>query len=101
MIPKSPIEAISFSDGFVTVKKGETVIGTFAYGTESVGYKRYYAARAANVRINKVIHIPRFDGVEAQMTAVIDDDKYRIDSAVVKTTTNPAITVLTLLKVGG
>lgn len=98
---KSPIDAVSFGDGLVTVKKGETVIGTFPFGEESLGYKRYYAARAANVRINKVIHIVRFDGVEAQMTAEIGADKYRIDSVQARPFTCPPITVLTLLKTGG
>ena len=87
---------------FVTFFSGEVEIEgkRYNFGEQSIGYRRHYAARSANSKISRVIHIPYTRDISAQSLAVIGDESFIIDLVQPTTATHPHCTVLTLIDYG-
>lgn len=88
-------EFVTFTSGKVKIENKK-----YNFGEESIGYRRHYAARSANSKISRVIHIPYTRDISAQSLAVIGDKSYIIDLVQPTTATNPHCTVLTLVDYG-
>lgn len=102
---KTPTEFLTFNDGkcdiyTVSGNKLKNKIMTLWYGNRTVGMKRYYAARAASVEIDKVIQIPQRFDITAINDVVICDSRYKIEQLQQINDTNPRATLLTLRKIG-
>ena len=63
-----------------------------------MGITRHYAARAADTRADRVIHILRKQDIEPHQVVVIEGRQYDIDKADHLKDTLPPITKLTLVK---
>lgn len=87
---------------FVTFFSGEVKIQgkTYNFGEQSVGYQRHYAARSANSKISRVIHVPYTRDISPQSLAEINDKSYIIDIVQPTQKTMPPCTVLTLVDYG-
>ncbi|MBD5504090.1 MAG: hypothetical protein HDR09_20075 [Lachnospiraceae bacterium] len=93
-----------FNDGIVDVydvndedrlEKAKTGL---RYGNETVGVTRHYAARAADTRVDRVIHILRQQDIKPHQVAVIEGEQYDIDKTDHMQDTLPPITRLTLIE---
>ena len=78
MIVKRNIEFVSFSDGVCDIYE-ETEEGeknykyrSLRYTERTLGYKRYFAAKAAQVQANAVIRIPEVKGINNHDTLLIE-----------------------------
>ncbi len=87
---------------FVTFFSGEVEIEgkIYNFGEQSVGYQRHYAARSANSKISRVVHIPYTRDISPQSLATIGETSYIIDLVQPTTATHPPCTVLTLVDYG-
>lgn len=91
-----------FNDGTVAIYtvnddgKLEKVMDGLRFGEENVGITRHYAARAADSRVDKVIHILN-KSVKPHEVAVINDEQYDIDKVDYIKDTLPPFTRLTLV----
>ena len=97
------IEFVSFSDGICDIyTEDEEEIKTYKYrnlyfSDRVLGFKRAYAAAAAQVKINAVIRIPKVPGIDNHDTVEIKDKgKYNIEMIQVINDTNPPSIDLTL-----
>jgi len=97
------IEFVSFSDGICDIyTEDEEEIKTYKYrnlyfSDRVLGFKRAYAAAAAQVKINAVIRIPKVSGIDNHDTVEIQDKgKYNIEMIQVINDTNPPSIDLTL-----
>lgn len=102
---KTPTEFLTFNDGICDIYnvKGNKVsdkLMTLCFGDRTVGMKRYYAARAATVEINRLIQVPQQKTITASNRVVIEDAEYKIEQLQQLNDTNPPATVLTLRKIG-
>jgi hypothetical protein len=102
---KTPTEFLTFNDGtayIYTVKnnKLDKLVDRYHFGKRTTTYKRYYAARTANTKIDRVIQIPYKKEFGADCAVVIDRVRYRIEQQQITETTNPTAVVLTLSKIG-
>ncbi len=102
---KTPTKFETFTNGICTVYTVEAgklaaVKATFHFGNRTVGMRRYYAAKAATVEINKLIQIPRYEDISSMDAVVIDEERYKIEQIQHISDTNPPITVLTLRQIG-
>lgn len=102
---QTPTEFLTFNDGIcdiytVKANKLDAKLLTIPFGGRTVGMKRYYAARAATVQIDRLIQLPQQRSVEAIHRAVIDGSEYKIEQVQHLNDTNPPATLLTLRKVG-
>lgn len=100
---KTPTEFQSFNDGFCdiyTVKnnKRDALKMRLCYGEKTVGYKRYYTARAAGALITRLIQVPRQTTIDATDRVVIGGDEYKIEQVQHVADTNPPVSVLALRK---
>ena len=96
MIIKRKIEFISFSDGVCDIYE-ETEEGEKKYKYRSLGYKRYFAAKAAQVQTNAVIRIPEVKGINSHDTLVINGiGRYDIELIQRVNDSNPICLDLTL-----
>lgn len=102
---KTPTEFLTFNDGLCDIynvnsnKISDKVI-TLCYGNRTIGIKRYYAARAATIEINKLIQIPQQLDITPSNRVVIGNDEFKIEQVQQLNDTNPPVTVLTLRKIG-
>lgn len=102
---QTPTEFLTFTDGFCdiyTVKgnKLDVKLLTLCFGDRVIGFKRHYAARAANSEITRMIQVPRQPSIDAVNRAVINGAEYKIEQLQQLPDTNPPVTVLTLRKIG-
>jgi hypothetical protein len=102
---KTPTEFLTFNDGICDIYnvKGNKIsdkLMTLCFGDRTVGMKRYYAARAATVEINRLIQVPQQLSITASNRVVIDNNEYKIEQVQQLNNTNPPVTVLTLRKIG-
>lgn len=92
-----------FNDGIVDVCDVNTdnmlqkVVEGLRFGEENVGIVRHYAARAADTRADKVIHVLLNKSIKPHEVAVIGDEQYDIDKVDHMKTTLPPISKLTLI----
>lgn len=68
------------------------------FGDENVGITRHYAARAADTRVDRVIHILRQQDIKPHQVIVIESEQFDIDKVDHIKTTLPPITKLSLIK---
>jgi hypothetical protein len=102
---KTPTEFLTFNDGLCDIYnvKGNKIsdkLMTLCFGDRTVGMKRYYAARAATVEINRLIQVPQQLSITASNRVVIDNNEFKIEQVQQLYDTNPPVTVLTLRKIG-
>lgn len=102
---QTPTEFLTFTDGFCdiyTVKgnKLDVKLLTLCFGDRVIGFKRHYAARAANSEITLMIQVPRQPSIDVIHRAVINGAEYKIEQLQQLPDTNPPVTVLTLRKIG-
>lgn len=102
---KTPTEFLTFNDGVCDVyevKQNQLANKkmTLCFGDRTVGMKRFYAARAATVLINRLIQVPRQLSITAKDNVVIDNTRYKIEQLQQINDTNPPVTILTLRKIG-
>lgn len=94
--PNRPNKQISqtFNDGMVTICRIEDAAQpgyapepeivenkyNLRYEEQRVGVTRYYSARQAQIRIDKVIRVQKVSGINTQDIAILQTgEKYRID----------------------
>ena len=93
-----------FNDGITSVynvndeDKLEKAKEGLRFGNENVGITRHYAARAADTRVDRVIHVLRQQDVKPHQVVVIADEQYDIEKVDHIEDTLPPITKLTLIK---
>lgn len=102
---ETPTEFLTFADGTCEIYsvKGNRIdekLLTLCFGDRVIGYKRHFAARAANSDITRLIQVPRQFSIEAVNRAVIGGEEYKIEQVQHLPDTNPPATVLTLRKIG-
>jgi len=113
--PNRPKREVSqtYNDGVVTVYRvtdsavpgNMPVIDTekcavLHYEEQRLGITRYYAAAPTMAQVERVIRVPRRDGIDAQMMAITEDGrKYRIDLVQTVMDVFPPSLDLTLSKV--
>ncbi|SCL88016.1 hypothetical protein [Sporanaerobacter sp. PP17-6a] len=102
---KTPTEFQTFNDGIcdiytVKTNKIDEKIMSLRFGDRTVGMKRYYTARAANVDINRLIQIPQQLSITSLNRAVIENNEYKIEQVQHIKDTNPPVTILTLKRIG-
>ena len=103
MIVKRNIEFVSFSDGVCDIYE-ETEEGEknykyrrLRYTERTLGYKRYFAAKAAQVQANAVIRIPEVKGINNHDTLLIEGvGRYDIELIQKVSDSNPRCLDLTL-----
>ena len=93
-----------FNDGIISVysvnneDKLEKAKSGLRFGNENVGITRHYAARAADTRIDRVIHVLRQQDIKPHQVVVIEGEQYDIDKTDHIKDTLPPITKLSLIK---
>ena len=102
---QTPSEFLTFNDGqcdiySVSGNKLKDKIMTLCYGNRTVGMKRFYAARAANTEITRIIQVPLREDITTENRAVIEKAEHKIEQTQYLYDTNPPATVLTLRKIG-
>lgn len=70
----------TFNDGIVNIyseTKGKELLryDEIRYSNEVMGATRFYAAAAANIKLNRVISIPSLRGIEPEIVFEITEDK--------------------------
>lgn len=106
MIIKRNIEFVSFSDGVCDIYE-ETEDGekkykyrSLGYTERTLGYKRYFAAKSAQVQANTVIRIPEVKGINNHDTLVINNKgRYDIELIQKVSDSNPSCLDLTLRQI--
>lgn len=93
-----------FNDGTVEIytvndddKLEKAITEGLRFGEENVGITRHYAARAADTRVDKVIHVLLNQSIEPHEVAVIGNKQYDIDKVDHIKDTLPPISKLTLI----
>lgn len=113
--PKSTNNRISqpFSDGVVRIynvediseeglkpKMGLDLLYTLRYDERKVGISRFYAAKQNQVEVERVLRVPRVEGLCTQQVAITEDgEQYRIDLIQLAADVYPASVDITLAKV--
>ena len=102
---KTPTEFLTFNSGICDIYKVkanrlDAKMYTLRFGERVTGIKRFYMAYAADVKINKVIHVPLKQDIQRGDRVVIGDIQYSIEQAQQFYDTNPPVSVLTLMKIG-
>lgn len=93
-----------FNDGIVDVynvnseDRLEKAKSGLRFGNENVGITRHYAARAADTRVDRVIHTPQQQDMKPHQVVVIEGEQYDIDKIDNIKDTLPPITKLSLIK---
>lgn len=101
---QTPTEFLTFNDGvcdIYTVKANQRdeKLMTLCFGDRTIGFKRHYAARAANSEINRLVQVPLQTSIDTVHRAVIGGEEYKIEQVQQLRDTNPPVTVLTLRRV--
>lgn len=93
-----------FNDGVADIytvnddDKLEKSKGNLRFGNENVGVTRHYAARAADTRVDRIIHVIRQQDVKPHQVVVIEGEQYDIDKVDNSKNTLPPITRLSLIR---
>lgn len=104
-IKTNNIEFVSFSDGICNIhtidEEGNKIYKYKNLGFSKciLGYKRFWAAAANQMEINKVIKIPQLSNVDTYDKVQINDIDYDIKLIQSKFETNPPSIDLTLQQV--
>lgn len=101
---KTPnIEFISFSDGICNIYSEDDAgnkipkYEALGFSNKTLGFNRYYAGKAANVEINRVIKIPDIPNIDNHdMVEINGVGKFFIELVQFKDDTNPLSKDLTL-----
>lgn len=98
---KTPLKFETFIDGLVDIhnvagNKIAEKVETLNFGNQVIGVQRNYAARSANVEINKLIRVPMREYLTIKHNAVIGGTRYKIEQVQQIYDSNPPKTVLTL-----
>lgn len=96
---KTPLEFIPFSDGYCVISRnGEEKHKRLAFSNGVMGFKRHFAARAAQTKIDRVIKIPMVDNIDQYDDVVIpfENRKYNIELIQMQYDTCPPSIALTL-----
>lgn len=96
------IDFVSFSDGvcdIYTIDENEKKIYKYenlGFDDLILGYKRFWAAAANQIKVNKVIKIPRLNKIDTYDKVTINGIDYDIKLVQYKPDTNPPSIDLTL-----
>ena len=92
-----------FNDGLVTIYKTEkrrikTEVARLRYGLRTVGIKRFYEAKIAGVRADKLISVPfnKFITGSSSSLLIIDDTQYEVVQIQEKYDSIPPVMYITL-----
>lgn len=103
---KPPTDFIPFKDGHLDVyevkqNKLSRKIETLAFSESGVGYKKYYAAQTAGVKLERVVQVP-FRGylLGRGLNVVIGGTRYKIHQTQWLKGTNPQACALSLEALG-
>ena len=102
---KTPTEFLTFNDGkcdLYSIKGNKLDVKqlTLNYGNRTVGMKRFYSARAATVRIDRLIQVPLLLSISSNNRIVLYGVEYKIEQVQHLYNTNPKATLLSLGKIG-
>ena len=95
---------ITFNDGALDIcnvndeDRLERVKQNLRYGNENVGIIRHYAARAADTRVDRLLHILQQKDIRPHQVAVADGEQYDIEKADHISSTTPPVTKLSLIR---
>lgn len=103
---KTPnIEFISFSDGVCDIyaedDEGAKIskYESLGFSNKTLGFNRYYAGKAANIEVNRVVKIPNISNIDNHDIVEISGvGKFSIELIQFKDDTNPLSKDLTLRK---
>ena len=93
-----------FNDGILDIcdvngeDRLEKVKQNLRYGNENVGIIRHYAARAADTRVDRVVHILEQKDIRPHQIAVADGEQYDIEKTDHISSTMPPVTKLSLIR---
>lgn len=100
---QTPTEFLTFNDGFCDIyttknNKLDKRVLHLRFGDRVVGFKRHFAARAANTRATRLIQVPlqQQHEITAADRAVIEKAEYRVEQIQPLKDRNPPVSVLTL-----
>ena len=95
---RTPTPFISFSDGVCTIKDIDENVKyeKLGFSNNTMGFKRFYAAKAVQVDVSKVISIPFINNIDNYDKVMILDNEYDIELIQEKLDTNPRSIMLTL-----
>lgn len=100
---KTPLEFQPFKDGISNIyctDDEENKIYKYKgirFDNRILGFKRFFAAESAKVKINKIIRIPMINNIDTYDIVEIDRDIYEIKMIQELRETNPPSMELTLL----
>jgi hypothetical protein len=106
---QTPTEFQTFGDGkcavyeVVSNKLADQPVETLDFGERTIGMKRLYTARTATSEINRLVQVPQRRYISdsgKRYNAVITGMRYKIDAAQHLDSTNPPVTILTLVQIG-
>ena len=104
---ETPTEFLTYCDGLCVLSRIEKnrpgeVLACVHYGDRTISAKRYYTARAASAKVDKVIQIPAHPRYipAVGMCCIIDGMRYDIDVVQYLANVNPPSYILTLRHVG-
>jgi hypothetical protein len=100
---KTPTEFETFNSGICEIWKTERnrpkeKLCSLHYGEQATTYRRYFSARAAQVRIDKTIHVPKRSGLEYGQRVKLGGEWYTTEQVQPLDGTNPPVCVLSLRK---
>lgn len=98
---RTPTEFKPFKDGKCNIftpigEEKQYKFKGLSFDNKTLGFKRFYAAKAAQVDISNVISIPRISGIDNYDKVEIGDKLYDIELIQEKFDTNPPSIDLTL-----
>lgn len=101
---QTPTEFLTFNNGLcdiytVKANQRDEKLLPLCFGDRTIGFKRHYAARAANSEITRLIQVPLQTSIDAIHRIVINGEEYKIEQVQQLRDTNPPATVLTLRRV--
>lgn len=104
---ETPTEFLTFCDGLCEIRRieknkpGES-LATVHYGDRSITAKRYYTARAASEKVDKLIQVPAHPRFvpDVGLCCIINNVRYDIDAVQYLPAVNPPSYILTLRHVG-
>ncbi|MBQ3199086.1 MAG: hypothetical protein IJB67_01780 [Firmicutes bacterium] len=75
-------------------------VATLCYAEKKLGIQRYYSARQNQIEVERVLRVPRIEGLHSQQVAITEDgSQYRIDLVQLAEGVMPPSWELTLAKV--
>lgn len=75
-------------------------VAALCYAEKKLGIQRYYSARQNQIDVERVLRVPRIDGIHSQQVAITEDgSRYRIDLVQLAEGVVPPSWELTLAKV--